>query len=767
MFGFGSRDKSQLGFIQKMNQSVQNAIQNLFKVRWSALPRRAATAYLDLFHTSPRLDALDMIATDCANAVFKVYRKADLRTGKEDAEPIGDHPIYDLLENPIPDHPEFDGFMVRYLTTVYVELNGECFWVILRDQKGRPREIYPVPSQWCIQTPTAAQPWYLIVPLQNTAGASMQIDPRDIVWFKNPDAVSPYGRGRGRTESIGDELESDEYAAKFGKNFFYNNATPEAVMTIPGINDASLKAFKADWNAAHQGIINASKMGFLGFDAKIQKLQDSPKEMDFIATREFLRDMTNQHWRVPPEMMGILNNSNRATIESADYLYKKNVVSPRLIRWDTTVNRQLMPMWGVEWAIKSENVVPEDKEFNLKVASEGWTSGALSRDQWLIMNGKPAIGGEFGSQYLVPFNMVAVTPASATASAIARTERDVTPQPEAIEETEEQAGAVEPNDDADDQTQPVGTTNELPITPQVPAQAPAKSLEKPADVPQRRIRQFTPDQRTAIWKTFDKTAEKTEPLFESAVKRFAGTQKAAFQKAFNTQIDAGKSVKDAADRATLAVFNPKIDDALKTALTPGWLASMKAGEEHATAILGKKKGKGAKAGTSGAFDVSNPKFLEWIQAHGLEKAKGMNDTTLDELKKQLQTELAEAIDEGASSRDMAKIVMDVSDGVWENMDTVRANAIARTESAATVNYGTKETYRGEGIQKKEWLSIDDDRTRDTHLSINLPANPYIIGIDEEFQIGGDSMEYPGGGSDAAENVNCRCTILPVIDEGEE
>lgn len=735
-----------------MNQTIQNAIQSLFKVRWSNLPRRATTEYMELFHTSPRLDALDMIATDCANAVFKVYRKTDIRTGIESAESVQDHPVYELLENPIPDHPEFDGFMLRYLTHVYLELNGECFWIVLRDLKGIPRELYPIPAQWCIQTPTEAQPWYLIVPYKNTAGRSMQIDPRDVVWFKSPDISSPYGRGRGRTEAIGDEIETDEFSAKYAKNFFWNNATPESIMIIPGIDEASLKAFKAGWNQAHQGIMNASKMGFLGFDAKVQSLQTSPKEMDFNESRKFLRDMINQHWAIPPEMMGILENSNRSTIDSSFYLYSKNVLTRRMLRWETNVNRQLMPMFDVVHAVKCDNLVPEDKEFNLKLAQEGWQSGALSRDQWLVLNGQPPIGGEFGSQYLVPFNLVPTS---------ARPMRTVTPEPQELDEEDQQSGNVLPNDDGEDTSQVTPITTTLPV---IDTPSPARPIEDDSSKSVKRKSAFVGEQRKAVWQAFDKAAEGAETIYEASIRRFAESQKSAYLKAFQASVDAGKKVKEAADRATLAAFNPKIDNALKTTLTPGWLASMKAGEAHALSVLGKKGKSARKAGVEGDFDVGNPLFSEWIKAHGLDKAKGINDTTLADLKAKLQSALAEGIDEGLSERDLAKIVTETADGVWAEMDSTRAHLIARTESAGTVNFGTTATYKNEGVAQKEWGAVMDGRTRDAHAE----ADGQIVNIDESFFVGGESMEYPGDPAGSAENVcNDRCFLLPVIDRGDE
>jgi len=81
----------------------------------------------------------------------------------------------------------------------------------------------------------------------------------------------------------------------------------------------------------------------------------------------------------------------------------------------------------------------------------------------------------------------------------------------------------------------------------------------------------------------------------------------------------------------------------------------------------------------------------------------------------------------------------------------------------SVNYGQKETYASEGIEKLEWLSTVDNDTRPDHLE----CNGQIRGIDEPFDVGGESMQYPGDPAGGAGNVcNCRCTVLPVIKGAE-
>jgi hypothetical protein len=85
----------------------------------------------------------------------------------------------------------------------------------------------------------------------------------------------------------------------------------------------------------------------------------------------------------------------------------------------------------------------------------------------------------------------------------------------------------------------------------------------------------------------------------------------------------------------------------------------------------------------------------------------------------------------------------------------RAKMIADT----TATYSTTLSQRSVFSQYNydlQWLSSRDNKTRDEHKDADGQ-----IAIDGYFRVGGESMKHPGGGSDAANNINCRCYILPV------
>jgi uncharacterized protein with gpF-like domain len=95
----------------------------------------------------------------------------------------------------------------------------------------------------------------------------------------------------------------------------------------------------------------------------------------------------------------------------------------------------------------------------------------------------------------------------------------------------------------------------------------------------------------------------------------------------------------------------------------------------------------------------------------------------------------------------------------------RAELIARTESCSTMNAGSNELYKAEGIEQKEWIASIDDRTRDAHLLMD----GVVVPINEKFEVPttsqtvGGMLEYPGDPTADVSNVaNCRCTVAPFV-----
>ena len=81
--------------------------------------------------------------------------------------------------------------------------------------------------------------------------------------------------------------------------------------------------------------------------------------------------------------------------------------------------------------------------------------------------------------------------------------------------------------------------------------------------------------------------------------------------------------------------------------------------------------------------------------------------------------------------------------------------IAETEAHRDGNEAALMTAKGLGAKKKTWVTMLDDRVRDTHAFLEAVS----VGIDDEFySFDGDHAPAPGLFENPENNVNCRCQL---------
>ena len=126
----------------------------------------------------------------------------------------------------------------------------------------------------------------------------------------------------------------------------------------------------------------------------------------------------------------------------------------------------------------------------------------------------------------------------------------------------------------------------------------------------------------------------------------------------------------------------------------------------------------------------------------------VNDVTLNRIRQTLQ----QGIDQGLGIEKIARM-MEQSNAV----NRIRARVIARTEIISASNAGSDLGARSTGLNlRKEWLASIDGREREDHAI----ANGQIVGMDEDFIVGGEQAKYPGDPRlSAGQVIQCRCVHL--------
>lgn len=387
-------------------------------------PLRTTAGALQAYSTMPWLNACtNKVANSTAMVQWKLFRVGgkngkpkfhrklftakhierraimkQLRATGEMTE-IETHPFLDLLDFGC---AQFNGVQVMRLSQIYMDTVGECVWLLERNPQGMPVGLWPIPSHWVADFPTIAKPYFRIQ-FKTFVG---DIATEDVVLFMHPDPLNPYGRGAGTAVALADELDTDEFAAQFTRSFFQNRARPDVIISGKGLGKDETRRLEVGWLQKHQGFFKAFKPAFISADIEVKELGTSMKQTGTRELREFERNVIMQVYGVPPELFGVIENSNRATIDAADFLFAKHLLVPRLELLRTIMQEKLIPQFDERIILDYETPVEEDKQYHLEAAKAApW---ARTVDEWRELQGlEPAEGG-MGGGFMVPFNMMYV-----------------------------------------------------------------------------------------------------------------------------------------------------------------------------------------------------------------------------------------------------------------------------------------------------------------------------------------------------------------------
>lgn len=162
--------------------------------------------------------------------------------------------------------------------------------------------------------------------------------------------------------------------------------------------------------------------------------------------------------------------------------------------------------------------------------------------------------------------------------------------------------------------------------------------------------------------------------------------------------------------------------------------------------------------------AGDPPTDPFVSAYLNEAGNRMSNTP-GEVYGMIVVEVERGITEGRSLQrvreDIQNILTATGTPHWRN----RAMTVARTETIGAVNAGVYRgavldaEQRGDVAPMKVWIATDDRRTRPTHDK----ADQQRTLLTSTFRVGGAQLLFPGDPrGPAAEVINCRCSMLPVV-----
>ena len=343
--------------------------------------------WLDLYNENPRLAVVHKISQDNGATPFKIKGK----TAKSEYY-ITNHP----LEVEINKHsvPQFFS-----LWTAYRLMQGTAY-IAFDLQGGMPVNLKVFSKAQLAKSAKDGDSYSF-----RLGSETVTYPKKQVIVDLDLDLNNPYTNGRGKAEAVKDEIETDELVQQYIKNFYYSSARPDIYVTAePGesMDEDDIKRLEASWLNKFQGVENAHKPVFLSWAAKIFSVPTNHRDMELLDTRKFYRDTTIQHFGVPPEIMGIVENSNKATVIAAEHIYAKQVRMPILHLQELLINTYLLPLYPNSERMKFEfdNIVPDDVELTLSVLKEAREASSITVNEWRTRMGFPLIKSDYGNMML-------------------------------------------------------------------------------------------------------------------------------------------------------------------------------------------------------------------------------------------------------------------------------------------------------------------------------------------------------------------------------
>jgi SPP1 gp7 family putative phage head morphogenesis protein len=647
--------------------------------------------------------------------------------GDRPRRPAHPHPALDLFESPST-KVDYQTFMRQ--TVADLRLTGNYFWLVLGVRAkpdgigvtGTPTSLLRLhPARVEIVPDASGQPRSYIYDATGRRTEypwAVVIHGRSISWSDDPTSLWGTGAIQAMHRDIKADIAASERTAEA-----MQQGRPAAIVS-PGEAGATIaptQAAQLSDNIAKTFKARNGGVAVFGVPLKFEALSWSPNALDIPGTHERARETLMAALGLVPTRHG-LPTANYATSREQNLTYWQSALgfAEPINMGLTRVARMFPRSEGVRAYLDASKV-------------EALQTSRTERQQRVI-NWVTWLG-------LDP------------ADAAAYEGFDDLPVPAMVEEAEPSAPVIP--DQQDDETRAITTRAAIEVLFGVEDAIEVVRAVEPEPPAVRALSYATPateEDRTAVWRGFaDHILRPTEqtmsPILLRALRLWA----------HRVAERAERLLPEAASRSASpnAVTRDLTDDLLEQIIA----------DEEERAELRKALGDRIALAIEQAFrltarsmgaDLDFDPDRSPAEALMGELISHVSQTTKDEVRKAL----IDALDEGKSAVEIAQDLRNL-----HAFSPNRALTIARTETTRAVNAGSATAIERAGDEagvrvRKEWLSSRDSEVRDAHRDLD----GVVVDADGKFRIGSDTADAPGGFSQPGNSINCRCTIIPRIED---
>ena len=304
--------------------------------------------------------AVNAIAQEVARQRPYLY----VNTGQAEHEQVPlshTHPLCRLLDHP---NPWLTPWEMWYLTIVYLELTGNCFWYIAdRTESGEPAEVWVIPTPWVKVTPDArnfVRSYTVSAP--GTPGE--EFAPGEIVHLKYPNPLDPhYGLSPLQANALTVDANTELLKSRY-QTFLAGPRPGVVLQTDQALTDQTVRRLEDRVTDRFAGRQNWHRPMVLEQGLKASPWTLTPAEMDYMNSARMTRDEILAIFRVPPPITGVIENVGLGgeIWFGARVMFSEGTIQPKLDLIGQALTRDLGCRFGPDVVVTFPDCSPRNLE---------------------------------------------------------------------------------------------------------------------------------------------------------------------------------------------------------------------------------------------------------------------------------------------------------------------------------------------------------------------------------------------------------------------
>jgi len=352
--------------------------------------------------------AVRAISQSVAKLRLSLYKQAP--NGEEEKVAGNNHPVQRLLRDI---NPLRTSYYHWDQTVQFLELTGNAYWVIYRDEQGTPIELWTLPPQYMhvVASETTIVSHYTY----KRGGKVVTLPKQDVIHLLYPNPTSQY-YGAGPLQAAAYAVDTIDDVKNAQTRSMRRAMLPGLLISVDGeLPESESLRLRTQLDELYSGTDKSGRALILGESMRAAPFTVSPREMDFLETTRLSREEILGIFGVPPACCGNLDKVPLASAYAALQIFEEMTLKPKARLIEDQLNQDLLePNWP-GYVLRYEEVVRSDRDFDLKEANAAFDRGNMTRNEYrAAIRELPPILGPQGEERTQTTSTTSVTETTAS-----------------------------------------------------------------------------------------------------------------------------------------------------------------------------------------------------------------------------------------------------------------------------------------------------------------------------------------------------------------